>query len=78
MEINISDEAMKAASKCPNGLSCLEDQGGNLCKVASCIAGEFIFITGENNKPCPYRHVSETMNICLCPVRRELYIKYRI
>ncbi len=78
MVYHVSKEAVQACVKCPRGLSCLEESDRDLCRVASCVDGAMHFITCAHDGPCPYKQPVWERLLCNCPVRREIYNKYKV
>jgi hypothetical protein len=77
MVLYVSNEARQACTECPRGFSCLEENG-DLCRISCCVDGALHFITCAHEGPCPYKHAVWERLICNCPVRREIYSKYKI
>jgi len=78
MDIRISDRARKATTRCKKGFSCLKEGKVNFCAVDDCINDEVLFVKSTYNASCPYQQRFGNEFICNCPVRKELYDKYRI
>ena len=76
MNIKIDDNIIKKTAKCQKNFSCLSGET-TLCKVEESM-GEVIFIKCMNNNPCEYRVNFGYSQICNCPVRKELYKRYKI
>jgi len=73
----ISDEALKATTQCEKNFSCLDGES-DICKVAVCVENEVLFIKCKERAPCPYKESFAYALLCTCPVRKELYYKYKI
>ena len=73
----ISDEALEDATQCKKDFSCLGSEG-DCCKVAVCVEKEVLFIKNKEITPCPYKESFAYGFICKCPVRKELYNKYKV
>ncbi|MHC4768852.1 MAG: hypothetical protein ACYTEI_09100 [Planctomycetota bacterium] len=78
MVLNVSNEVRQACRECPRGFSCLDEGSGHLCQVSCCVDGTLHFIICEHDGPCPYKHPLWDRFVCDCPVRREIYHKYRV
>ncbi|CAG0996542.1 hypothetical protein METP2_02955 [Methanosarcinales archaeon] len=73
--IKIDEEILKKVN-CKKNLSCLS--GTDICKVELCIDGKIHFIKCINLEPCHHRISFGYSFICKCPVRKELFNKYKI
>jgi hypothetical protein len=78
LRLHVSDDAKRAADKCPRLFGCLAGANGDLCKVSSCVDGAMVFVTCEHEGPCPYKHDVWERTLCTCPVRREIYKRYKL
>lgn len=63
------------ANKCQFNYSCLNCKSGKPCKVTDCVNNKVIFVNAEED--CNYNLSYGLANICLCPVRKELFLKYQ-
>ena len=78
MDIKVSDKVRKAAKKCNKGFACLKENGKPVCTVDDCINDQILFVKVPNAEYCPFKQPFGNEFICNCPVRKELYDKYRI
>lgn len=78
MDISVSDEAIKATTKCRKFFSCLKEKDRNFCAVANCINEEILFMKTLKNACCPYQQAFGNEFLCDCPVRKEIFVKYKI
>jgi hypothetical protein len=78
MVLNVSNEVRQACKECPRGQACLDDDTGYLCPVSCCVDGALYFITCKHEGPCPYKHALWERLVCDCPIRREIYHKYKV
>jgi hypothetical protein len=76
MVIKIDEDILKTASMCKKNLSCLS--GSDICKVEFCVDGKIHFIKCMNLEPCHYRMPFGYSFVCRCPVRKELFNRYKI
>jgi len=76
--IKISDDILKKATRCKKNISCLRDENAEICKVELCIENKIHFIKCINSKPCSYKIPFGYSFVCICPVRKELYNRYKI
>ena len=82
MKFEIADEIQNRAIYCTKDLNCLEDDTQRvcpLCPVAKCIDGGTYFIKCLGNNDCHYREPIHGLYLqCNCPVRMEIYNKYKV
>lgn len=77
MNIKIDDNIIQKTTKCRKNFSCLSGEINHICKVEECMS-EIIFIKCAEQNPCKYRTYFGYSQLCSCPVRRELYFRYKI
>jgi hypothetical protein len=78
MDISVSDEAIKATTRCRKGFSCLKIGFKGLCSIEDCVNKQIPFIKHLNDECCPYQQAFGNEFLCICPVRNEIFIKYKI
>lgn len=78
MDITISEEILKKATKCDKDCRCLSSGGKDVCKVISSVGPEVKFIDCTGKESCPYCLPFGNGFMCTCPVRLELHNKYGI
>ena len=70
------DENTKLRAKCcDKNFSCTESNP--CCKVQSCVANSIIFLE-KLERCCNYYQEFGYSNVCKCPVRSEIYKKYKL
>lgn len=74
----VSDKTIAEANKCKKDFSCLKTPHEALCLIDSCVNGKVHFIKCLNRGNCSYQGSFGLNLICHCPVRKELYNKYRV
>ncbi len=74
----VCDITIRATTKCDKEFSCLEGSRQDLCSVKYCINRGISFVECANDNNCYYKTSYGDGMICLCPVRNELYNKYKI
>ena len=74
--IKIDEDILKSATRCKKNLFCLS--GNDICKVEYCVDGKIHFIKCMNLDPCNYRISFGYSFVCNCPVRKELFNRYKI
>jgi hypothetical protein len=79
MEIEISDDILQRTTRCRQDFSCLFGQTSHLCKVKSAVGHTVLFIEKPvDDKRCDYQIPFGYDFICVCPVRNEIYRRYKI
>lgn len=74
VEKRIIDEAIK----CDREFQCLSGNEECLCPVEDTIEENILFIHSPKGNFCPYRMSFGYSFICGCPVRKYLFLKYKI
>lgn len=78
MDIKIDNEIIKETTKCKRNYECLCSEGGVCCEVEMCVDEEVHFIYCLYDTPCNYKASFGDRNICKCPIRMEIYNKYKV
>jgi hypothetical protein len=78
MAILISDEALRATTRCPHNFDCLDSPGYPMCPGEKLIPRNGLFIGAAGKLSDPYRVPFGTGHICTCPVRIEFYTHYGV
>jgi hypothetical protein len=86
MAYKVGEEILKLATKCEKNFRCLSDNPPNLCRVLRTVGTELIITNcTEHCAMCRYclvfkpsEHHATNESFCTCPVRMELYKRYRI
>jgi len=75
----VSEETLKKASKCEHDRCCLK-KGGNCpsCTGEDMLGTERVFVKALKDKRCAYAFGFGFGFFCACPVRSELFSKYKI
>ncbi len=77
----VSDELLRSASECEKGYRCLSCAPDELCqmKFHPYDDGTY-FVECVKEQECHYAEVypDKGVAICNCPVRKELYRRYRV
>ena len=76
--MEIDPEIIKKAIYCSSKNRCISDCHHTLCKVKECINDKIYFLECVDNKHCNYRISFGQFNTCSCPIRQEIYNKYKI
>jgi len=77
MKLIVTDEIRQSADLCKKSFDCLYKQE-DLCKVTSTMNENVMFVHCLSGRNCAYKHYLEERVICTCPVRLELFKKYKI
>jgi hypothetical protein len=73
----ISDEILDKTN-CPFSFQCLNEENIDICPVDRCLSGNFSFLKTVKPNHCAYQMEFGNSQICICPVRAELFRHYRI
>jgi hypothetical protein len=76
--MEIKKEIIDEATDCNKNLICLKDPNVPLCKVTKCKPENIYYVACDNPEGCNYAVVYEDGAVCSCPVRNEIYFKYKI
>lgn len=74
MEIGVGIQS--AATKCIFDYACLNENGHEICKVKDCINNKLLFVD-KSECTCSYSMHFGSEFVCNCPVRKEIYFKYK-
>lgn len=78
MKTEISEEVLKKTTCCRKNNSCLKGELKHCCKIISCINNEVHFVEPADEKYCEYQKMFGYSCYCNCPVRKEIYRKYKL
>ena len=78
MELFVNNEIKQSAELCQDKYGCLTGQKKTICKVISTVNNNEMYVICQNNNACKYRHQVNERILCTCPVRLEIYNKYKI
>jgi hypothetical protein len=78
MGSTVSDLIVKATTKCKKGFSCLSEKTGCMCKAISSSPDHTVVIKPSSSDPCTYHRTLGNAHYCLCPVRNDIYNRYKI
>ena len=77
--LTVSEQTLAMTTHCQNHFHCLSGQVGGPCKVVFTLESvPFLRINNKNVEPCAYSFRFGDSDFCTCPVRRELFERYRI
>lgn len=69
---------IKSAYSCSKKQKCINDKGFIYCKVERCLNNEILFLECKEQLNCNYQLSYGNCQICRCPVRIEIFNKYKI
>lgn len=75
MKIIINKNILKKCKECKKKL-CLKSQN-DICEIRVCISKTIYFINSKEKPDCYYVRDFGGAYYCTCPVRMEIYNKYR-
>ena len=78
MALLVSDEALRATTRCPHDFDCLDSEGYPMCPAEKLIPGNGLFVKPKKRTGDPYLVPFGTGYICNCPVRKEFYTRYGV
>jgi hypothetical protein len=78
METKVEDYILQATNKCKNDFSCLDGNKDCMCKIVHSNNNHTVQIDGKPVGACNYILSMGSKMYCLCPVRNELYNRYKI
>jgi len=78
MAYQISDDSKQRTSKCSYDFGCLANDKYDTCRIETEISGGLSIKHICNKQFCKYFLYFGPRNICICPVRVEIYRRYKI
>ena len=75
---NVSNLIVKATTKCKKGFACLSGKVECMCGVENSGKDHTVVIKPQYKSPCEYQRASGGIHYCLCPVRNEIFKRYKI
>jgi len=76
--IEVSKKARQAASNCYKDLACLTDGEAQVCKVKACLGSGVLFVHRRPAVDCPFKVTFGSGQLCECPVRKEIFERYKM
>ena len=77
VNITVDEETIKRTFHCSKDFACLSGGFQECCKVEKCV-GDLHYVKPCNDKMCIYQVLDGPGYVCNCPVRLEIYKKYKI
>ena len=78
MVFKVDKKTIEQSTKCQKCFSCLENNGKDLCKVNQCIEDKILFVECDDINYCSYQKSFGDNKYCQCPVRKEIFTKYKV
>lgn len=78
MNVKVSDLIVKATTQCKKGFACLSGKVECMCGVESASKDYTVVIKPQFTSHCKYRDNRGGTHYCLCPVRNDIYKRYKI
>jgi hypothetical protein len=80
MSFEIDEDVKNNTTECEKDCVCISDKDYHLCKVVrSTNKDKIIFIECLEKNPCNYKmQFGLSSLICNCPIRKEIFRKYKI
>jgi hypothetical protein len=79
MAFTVSQESKEKATECPFNFQCQQNNTRLMCTVEKEINNYGVFVKSCSREEfCSYRLPYGFTQICLCPVRLEIFKKYRV
>lgn len=75
---DVSPEILTKSGECPHSHRCLSDSEGTVCKAEYLLADQNLFVKEREGRKCDKFLSYGIAGICKCPVRVELYKRYRV
>lgn len=76
--MEIDADIIKKATACSKEHKCLKNKENIYCKVERCINDTVLILECKEQLNCSYQLTFGICQICRCPVRIEIFNKYKI
>jgi hypothetical protein len=77
IKIEVPEEVLQKTTKCNKNFRCLSGENTNLCRIICCLGQDIYFVKCLGDKGCPYLESHKKTELCTCPVRNEIYLRYK-
>lgn len=74
----IDDKIIAGTLLCKRNFGCMKNNMHVYCKVEDCVNEKIHFVRCVDNLHCSYKMVFGNSNMCTCPMRKEIFNKYKI
>jgi len=75
--MEIDQKIIAKTVRCEKNFACLTNPNHVLCKINYNVNALVYFIDSIDRLPCPYKNSFGFTSFCTCPVRIEIFKKYR-
>ena len=77
MKYEISQTIIQQTTQCDKEFNCLKSGNHPSCFIKDCVNNQVHFVV-KHGRYCPYSLYFGNEVICTCPVRKELFSKYKV
>ena len=77
-DIEIDKAVLKKTTRCDYDFSCLSGDYSCMCEVIELKGFSSIKVKPKPDRPCSYLLRFHQSHYCVCPTRREIFVKYKI
>jgi hypothetical protein len=78
MDIKVDESTIKSTTECEKGFACLNGDKNLICKVEFSVRDKtVVFVKCLNTEPCSYQMSFGYSFVCNCPVRKEIFKRYK-
>jgi hypothetical protein len=78
VEVQVSQDIIERATKCRRQFVCLSGDVESLCRVRHYVSGKVHFVECTEDSWCNSRFLFGDDWVCVCPVRKEIYMLYGV
>ncbi len=78
MKYKMDVQTINDTAKCNENFACLEGEKKCLCSAEQMINGRLLFVKSVNNNVCDYKTSFGYSHFCNCPVRLEIFERYKV
>ncbi len=76
--MEIDENIIKKATNCSKEHKCLKEKDFIYCKAERCICDSVLFLVCKEQIGCNYQIAYGNCQVCRCPIRIEIFNKYKI
>ncbi len=73
---NLEQNISKNADKCISDFACINCKDHKVCDVTRCVNDEVLFIK-KRTRFCRYHITFGGESVCVCPLRKQIYLEYK-
>jgi len=75
--LEVDNQTIQKTTKCPSAFKCQSDEAYPLCAPESSIPGYGLFVQPPEANSCHYKMSFGNGFICTCPIRYEIFTRYK-